>query len=101
MVPYVGTVEDDYGNETPSYGQPRTRYVYGWGPGGDIEVNGFRQTVTADLVVYAPPGFPVGSRDRVRVLDVDYDVEGLPQDFNHGPFGYEPGVTVNLRRRGA
>jgi hypothetical protein len=29
---------------------------------------------------------------------VIYEVQGLVEDYNHGPFGFTPGGRVNLRR---
>lgn len=99
VVPYVGTVEDDYGNETASWAaKPVKRSVYGWAPAGTNESTASRQTVTADLELYAPSGFTLDPRDRVRILGRTYEVAGDVEDFDHGPFGYSPGVRVNLRR---
>lgn len=98
VLPYVGTTENEYGNEVPTWGAPVAHRVYGWAPAGSVEVNGYRQTVTADLSLYAPHDFPVAAKDHVRVAGQTYDVEGLPDDFSHGPFGFAPGVVVNLKR---
>ena len=101
ILAYVGTTEDAFGNQTPSYAAPVTRYVYAWAPGGSVEVGSWRHTVTADIALYAPPDFVVTSRDRVVVDSRTYDVEGVPEDYNHGLSSWTPGFVVNLKLRGA
>lgn len=98
VLPYLGTLDDEYGNEQPSFAPPEERYVFGWAPAGGVEVNTFRHAVTADLSVYAPADFTVRPKDRMRVDGKTYDVQGDVEDYNHGPFGYAPGVVVNLSR---
>jgi hypothetical protein len=101
VVPYIGTVEDAYGNIVDAWDvTARTERVYGWAPAGTNESNASRHTVTADLELFAPPGFTLDSRDHVRVLGKTYEVEGDVEDYDHGPFGYTPGIRVNLRRFG-
>ena len=99
VLPYSADAEtDDYGNPVEGYGDPVEAAVYGWAPGGSQELTGWQSQVTADLSLYAPSGFPATHRDRVRVDGVVYDVTGVPEDFNHGPFGFAPGIRVNLTR---
>lgn len=93
--------EDDYGNDVTDHDEdnPDTQAVYGWGPAGTSEEGGWRTQVEADLHLYAPPGFRCGPSDLVRLPDGrTFHVEGELEDFNHGPFGFRPGVRVNLRR---
>jgi hypothetical protein len=99
VVPYVGTVEDEYGNTTDAWAAiPVAAPVFGWAPAGTNENNASRHTVTADLELFAPSGFTVDPRDHIRILGKTYEVQGDVEDFDHGPFGYSPGVRVNLRR---
>jgi hypothetical protein len=98
VLPYQGMTPDRLGNETPAWGLPVTKRVYGWAPAGTDEVNGWRHNVTADLQVYGPPDFTAEPRDRMVVDGRTYEVEGEVEDFGHGPFGFNPGVRVNLRR---
>jgi hypothetical protein len=101
VLPYVGTVEDDYGNTVDAWATvPKRKHVYGWAPAGTNESTASRQTVTADLELFAPSGFTLDPRDHVRILGQTYEVQGVVEDFDHGPFGFSPGVRVNLRRFG-
>lgn len=96
VLPFAPTV-DAYGNDTDSWGAPVPRPVYGWAPAGTDEVGGDRRSVTADLDLYAPPGFVCGTQDKVTVLGRVYRVEGEIESFDFGPFGFRPGVRVGLR----
>ena len=89
---------DDYGN--PVTTETRTNWpVYGWAPGGSTELTGWSSQTTADLAVYGPPPpVDIPSTAQLEVNGLVYDVKGVPQDFDHGPFGFAPGVRVPLER---
>lgn len=89
---------DDYGNASDGYEPARTEPVYGWAPVATDEVNGSRNLSTADLALYAPPGFSCSARDRVTLEGRTYEVQGEVEDFGKGPFGFVPGVRVALTR---
>lgn len=92
---------DDYGNDLTYHDEdnPDTQPVFGWYPGTTEEVEGRRSTVVADRRLLAPDGFRCGPQDRVRFPDGQvFTVEGEIEDFTRGPFGWRPGVRVNLRR---
>lgn len=94
----AGTDFDDYGN--PVTTTTRTNWaVYGWAPAGSQELSGWSSQVTADLIAYGPqPPVAIPSTARIEVDGIAYDVKGVPQDFDHGPFGFAPGVAVPLER---
>ncbi len=98
VLPYAGSAADDYGNSSPSYGQPVPQPVYAWAPTTTDEVTVDRDVATTDLTLLAPASFSCSSRDRVVVDGKTYEVVGDVQDFNHGPFGFSPGIRVLLRR---
>ena len=56
-----------------------------------------RTPVVRDLDVYMPAS-AAKPKDRMTVGGVLYSVVGHPEDFNHGPFGFAPGVRVSLLR---
>lgn len=90
---------DQYGNPVEGYGDPVPWDVYGWAPVGSQELTGWSSQVTADLAVYGPqPPVSIGSRDQLTVNGERFDVEGSVEDYGHGPFGFDPGVKVNLTR---
>lgn len=41
---------------------------------------------------------PSGHRDKFVVHGEEYFAEGVPDDFNFGPFGFKPGVRVRLMK---
>ncbi|MBF6333441.1 hypothetical protein [Nocardia transvalensis] len=79
--------------------RPEAEPVYGWGPPQTREPKtaGYDRLVV-DVELFAPPTFSVKPRDRVRLAGQDYQVIGYAEDYTHGPFGFAPGVVVNLRR---
>lgn len=99
--------KDRHQNVTPVYTPPldqpgAPRRAYGIQPAGTTEPKiAGHDRVTVDLELLVPPGFPVGPRD---VIDLPagpagaYEVIGYPEDYTLGPWPYEPGYVVNLRR---
>lgn len=77
-LPYVPDGQDDYGDPAPGYGEPI--------PYGDVIVDapksneprdGSSERLVVDLILFMPPGFTCGSRDRFKVRGDEYQVEGL------------------------
>ena len=99
---YQAGVEDSHGNPVDAWADPVPTRVYGYGPrsaGGAAEPNlPNRDLVIIGLTVYAPPGVQIDPRDRVQVDGVMYEVDGEIGDWNHGPFGFEPGISISLKR---
>lgn len=99
VMTYTEGAVDDFGDPEDVWSTPAEVPVYGWAPaatGEPFEAN--RDVVTWDLDLYAPSGFTVGPRDRVVVLGVEYEVEGVVESFDFGPFGFTPGCRVRLKR---
>ncbi|GAA1891823.1 hypothetical protein [Williamsia serinedens] len=110
---YEGGDGDDWGNETDSWADPVPQPVYGWGAPGRQDaaepkvVGHDRVVVETELLV--PSGFTCSPQDRV-ILDFDpdtwtedagipeHDVLGEVESYDRGPFGWNPGGVVNLRR---
>lgn len=98
-------VTDSHGNVTPGWAAPFDWKVYGIAPSTSQEPLVDRLAVTADLTVYAPQSPLPGPHDRV-VIDSsvspawagEWEVDGEVGDYTNGPFGFEPGVTVSLKR---
>jgi hypothetical protein len=98
VVPYVGTTRDEYGNVTDTWGSPVPKKVFGWGAPTFYEYTISRDTVTIDIELLAPSGFEVNPKDKIRLDGQTYDVQGGVEAYNRGPFGFDPGVRVKLRR---
>lgn len=72
--------------------------VYGWGPPSPDDVLRAEQTgVEHVLDVYCKQA-ATKHRDKLIVNGVEYFVQGEPDDFNHGPFGFKPGVRIRLSK---
>lgn len=94
---------DDLGNLVLVFKDPVRHAVYGWAPPrpGSEAVSDGVTTEVIELVVYAPNEpwvAAITAQDRVRVLGTSYEIVGTPDDWNHGPFGFQPGYTIPLKR---
>lgn len=99
-VPYVGTVEDAHGNETPSYGAAVSLAgVYGFDPGSSSEPRLAGQSrVIVEPTLYGPYDMPFVPRDRVIVRSQTFEVEGEVRKWRHMRSDVEAGAVVSLRK---
>lgn len=97
---------------TDAEGNPATTYtpdldeagtvvkVMGWAPATSTEPQIGR--VEYDIDLYCPPGTVCKPNDVVDLpLDRSvgrFEVVGYPLDWTKGPFGFTPGMVVQLRR---
>lgn len=91
---------DRYGEREKVFSPPVTRKVYGWSPPG-VEEESYasnRDYIIQDLDVYAPVGFEVSADDRMTIDGEEFRVLGGSRDFNHGPFGFVPGIAIRVKR---
>jgi hypothetical protein len=95
---------DANGNPVPVYDPPLDEtgtpaLVYGWAVTSTGEPEAGEPRVVTTLDLYAPPGFSVGAQD---IIDLDRVgqclVIGEVKDWSTGPFGWNPGVSVTLRK---
>lgn len=113
------TGENAHGQPTVGDYQNRVRDVYGWetkatigsmGLGGQTDA-ALSNRAEMQLSLLTPDGDwsngdlvtvpDVGRVDDTPVDDVSghlYQINGDPEDFNHGPFGFMPGYRVTLCR---
>lgn len=97
---YTPALLDD--SDQPVNGTPVK--VIGWAPAGSrgqsVEPEVGR--VLWELDLYVPPGVVSQAADVVDIpLDRSFgrfEVVGMAEDFNHGPFGFTPGGVVRLKR---
>lgn len=97
MVWSAGSV-DAHGNPADTWAAAVNVLVYGYGPPAvraETEPGGTQ--VISHLEVLAPT-FTVDPRDRFVIDSVTYEVAGEPNVWDSGPFGYEPGMVVRLKR---
>lgn len=97
---FVDGVEDAHGNVSSGWADPVPVAVHGWAtPGSDQEpFEAGRNTVLRDLDVYAPGGTVVAPRDHIAVDGVLFEVVGYVEDYTKGPWQWNAGVRINLKR---
>ncbi|GAA2071677.1 hypothetical protein [Williamsia deligens] len=90
---------DDWGNVTDFWFPAVSKPVYGWGApmGSEPKVAG-HDRVVVEVEVLVPPGFECSPKDRLVLEGDEYEVIGPVEDYGHGPFGWNPGGVVNVRR---
>lgn len=91
---------DSHGNPVQSWDNPQPQRVFGWAVANSAQPKyvGADRTIV-DVELYVPPGFTAGPRDRITVPPGWlFEVVGYPEDYNHGPFNWSPGLVVNLVR---
>lgn len=95
--PYV-PVENAIGELVPGWGPVTEVDVYGFGdPGGDKEIRATNTGLEIDGDLYVDEWvFP--PKSKVSVVGVEYEQIGWPENYNLGPFGWAPGLRVNLKR---
>lgn len=85
------------------FGPPENVQVFGWSVPQSEEpgVSG-QDRVVVDVQMLGSVSMTVSHRDRFVLPSGPhagtFEVSGEVQDYNHGPFGWAPGVVVNLRR---
>lgn len=95
------TGSDGFGNPTESWATAVNVSVYGVAPGtpGEDYEPG-RVASRIPLIVLGPTAVlgGIGARDRVVWGGVEYEVDGVPEVFDVGPFGFEPGSRLRIVR---
>lgn len=87
---------DAHGNPEDAWADPVDLRIYGYGPSTSTEPGGTQ--VIVGLVVLGPPDMVIDARDRFVIDGLTYEVDGEVGDWNHGPFGFKPGIAVNVKR---
>ncbi|KAA0021809.1 hypothetical protein [Antrihabitans cavernicola] len=96
-----GPDKDPRGNKVKRWAPAVEQRAICWGPANanqaEPKVVG-HDRVVVELELCVPEGFDVGPQDKVIIAGAEYDAIGYPEDFNNGPFGFRPGMVVNLKR---
>lgn len=96
----ITDAEDDWGNPIEGFLPPAEVSVYGWGPPNpDQPIRDLSTGVEHDIDLYCATPFCL-HLDLVTLPNepVPLIVQGDPDDFNYGPFGFMPGYRVKLKR---
>lgn len=94
--------EDAHGNVEKGWADPVDVLVHAWhtGQSEEPQVEG-HERVRVDGQVIAPSTWMPDPRDRVTLPGVpgEFLIIGVPEDYDHGPFGWSPGVRmVNIQK---
>lgn len=96
---YTAAGFDAHGNPVVSWSAPEDLAVYGWSrPQSSEPKLAGEQRIEVSLEVFAPVGTVTEPPDRIEVDGELYNVVGETEDYDHGPFGWQPGVVINLKR---
>lgn len=97
---FDGDMRDERGNTVELWRDPVEIAVYGWWTqDGEEPAVGGHERVKVDAKVLARSSWRPEPRDRVILPGFGkFEVVGAVADYDHGPFGYRPGVVVNLVR---
>lgn len=88
---------DKWGREV--FAEADRQAVIGWGPPMSAEPKKDGRTgLVIDVELYAPRGFRCPPGSKVVLQIGEFLSVGYPEDYGFGPFGFKPGVAVNLRR---
>lgn len=86
---------------SPALDDPGTPIpVYGWAIPSTTSPNlaGHPDRVSADADLSVPPTFTPTPRSLIALGAGRFEVLGVVQDYNHGPFDWQPGNVVTLRK---
>lgn len=98
---YISTTTDDRGNDVAEYDDPIAWPVHSYAPGANDEPGTAGRDLSLILwTVHAPAtGLIPSERDLVTIDGVDFEVDGRPSDWSHGPWPFPgAGIVVLLRR---
>lgn len=93
--------DDGYGNPTTSYDPPKTDpgtpyKVAGWAVVRSAETTGNQDRVQVNLQLFTDTTFPATQYALVDIDGRQYEVTGLAEDYNHGPWWVSDMVVWNL-----
>lgn len=93
---YTPGPKDGNGNPKPGWVPAVARDCFWWDPDSTepLQRPTGGNTVIADRVLVLDAAVTVDHRDRFTVGAKKFVVDGLPKDFNHGPFGYAPNRLI-------
>lgn len=94
---YISDAKDAHGNDIPEWTDSVAVQCFWWSsestePGYKFrsEESAGSDQVSVDVSLVVDSSLPVDHRDRFTVAGHDFEVVGLPKDYDHGPFGFSP-----------
>lgn len=98
----VAGATDDHGNAVDTYEATHFLDAYSIAPAYSNEpFEAGREAVVTGLTVLAPkPDFDIDEDDLLVINGDDYSIKGEVADWNMGPFGFEPGISITLEKVG-
>lgn len=100
---YIPNATDPLGNEVEAWAAPVDLPVYGIAPGGseaNPEPEPDRPFVSTTKQLFMPleSAANVGPHDRYIIDGIEWEQNGDLLDYTKGPFGWAPGVVVNIKK---
>lgn len=98
--PILTGATDDWGDSIEGFGPAVEVSVIGWAPAGaDQPIRDLGTGIGHDVDLYCSTPF-AKHRDKVTLPTepLPLEVQGNPEDFNTGPFGFTPGYRIKLKR---
>ena len=93
--PYTPT-ETKFGDRQDAWGAAQDVQVYGFADSGaDQEIRPTRSGLKIDGDLYTDE-WAFSPKSKVTVAGVEYLQLGRPENYNLGPFGFRPGLRINL-----
>lgn len=96
---FQGGTEDAYGNPVEGWADPVDVGIYAFDPDDSRHepfLPGHDRVVTKPAI-FVPTGTTIGSRDRVTVREVVYEVDGVALDYRNPYDSSMDGIQVNLK----
>lgn len=89
---------DSHGNSVDGWGDPFDVQVYAIAPRTSTEDDPTRTEAITGYTILAPVTLVIGYRDRVVIDGEEWEVDGEIGNWSHGPFGWAPGISFNVKR---
>lgn len=99
--PCIPGDDDGLGNEEPTFGPPVTQRIQGYYmPSVYEQLGQYVSREIVDVLMFVPPDFVGGPRDQYSIPGQPGKFEqiGHVRDYTKGPYGFKPGMLVELKR---
>ncbi|MFD8618264.1 head-tail adaptor protein [Streptomyces sp. NPDC059513] len=97
---YYEGAQDAHGNPVEGWHEA-IEWVdaYGIAPTSSVEPSqSGREAVIDTLTVYLPFYNDISSKDRIVLVEDEYTIEGSVLNWNTGPFRFQPGFALTLKK---